>query len=215
MIPRIGEDEGTSFRTKGWISLADGHPFASPSPRPESGDDHRRRCECPRQGREFSPCPFPSRARPACSASRSVRAASATPSSTASVCRRARSSRAASTTSRHAGGSAGCCASCAAPASASAPPASSSACLSTPASADRYQVALRLAVDGLTTRPFTATTLPPEEMEGGRGALLRRLSAERYGRDRALVEREVAEDLGVAPRTPSCTPRANLRLDLD
>ncbi len=81
---------------------------------------------------------------------------------------------------------------------------------------DRYQVALRLAVDGMTTRPFTATTLPPSDETTGRLALLRRLSAERYGRDRASVDAEVAEDLGVAaPSRPARPPRPrNLRLDL-
>lgn len=81
---------------------------------------------------------------------------------------------------------------------------------------DRYQVALRLAVDGLTTRPFTATTLPPADEGDGRAALHRRLSAERYGRDRATVDAEVAEDLGVASPAPPSRPRTdeNLRLDL-
>lgn len=81
---------------------------------------------------------------------------------------------------------------------------------------DRYQIALRLAVDGLTTRPFTATTLPPVSEGSGRLALLRRLSAERYGRDRATVDAEVAEDLGVAGTSPPSRSRTgeNLHLDL-
>lgn len=80
---------------------------------------------------------------------------------------------------------------------------------------DRYQIALRLAVDGLTTRPFTATTLPPTGEGSGRTALLRRLSAERYGRDRTTVDAEIVEDLGVPPSTgPPARPPANLRLDL-
>ncbi len=81
---------------------------------------------------------------------------------------------------------------------------------------DRYQVAMRLAVDGLTTRPFTATTLPPTSEGSGRVALLRRLSAERYGRDRAQVDAEVLEDLGVASPARRVQSREgeNLRLDL-
>ena len=75
---------------------------------------------------------------------------------------------------------------------------------------------MRLAVDGLTTRPFTATTLPPVEPGSDRIPLLRRLSAERYGRDRALVDAEVIEDLGVAqpPHAPRSHAGENLRLDL-
>lgn len=84
---------------------------------------------------------------------------------------------------------------------------------------DRFQVAMRLGVDGLTTRPFTATTLPPDPAADDRTALLRRLSAERYGRDRVLVDAQVEEDLGVAPGVPGASrSRAgaarNLRLDL-
>ena len=81
---------------------------------------------------------------------------------------------------------------------------------------DRYQVAMRLAVDGLTTRPFTATTLPPTAEGSGRIPLLRRVSAERYGRDRALVDAEVLEDLGLAPSAGSPRSRAgeNFRFDL-
>lgn len=80
----------------------------------------------------------------------------------------------------------------------------------------RHQVVVRLAVRGLTTRPFTATTLPPREVGEPRRALLQRLTAERYGRDRDDVEREAMEDLGVAPPPPMPASRgpANLRLDL-
>ncbi len=47
----------------------------------------------------------------------------------------------------------------------------------------RYQIAIRLGVDGLMTPPFTATTLPPfgsDEREG-HADLIRRVSNERYG----------------------------------
>ncbi|MFO0645861.1 MAG: type IV secretion system DNA-binding domain-containing protein [Polyangiales bacterium] len=78
---------------------------------------------------------------------------------------------------------------------------------------DKYQIALRLAVDGLTTRPFTATTLPPVERGVDRAALIRRLSRERYGRDRATVDAEIAEDLGLPrPASPRPHPGENLSL---
>lgn len=81
---------------------------------------------------------------------------------------------------------------------------------------DRHQVAIRMTVDGLVTRPFTATTLPPRELGNGRADLLRRLSAERYGRDRRVVEAEVLTDLGLARQAPPGRSKAgeNLRLDL-
>lgn len=77
----------------------------------------------------------------------------------------------------------------------------------------RHQVAMRLAVDGMTTRPFTATTLPPEEEGTGRAMLLRRLSSERYGRDANLVARENAEDLGMNG-PPAVTPARGTNLPL-
>jgi len=83
---------------------------------------------------------------------------------------------------------------------------------------DRYEVAIRLMVDGLVSRPFTATTLPPSEVGTGRADLLRRLSSERYGRDRTIVEAEVLADLGLSLSRPTSTRRPrgteNLRLDL-
>ncbi len=58
----------------------------------------------------------------------------------------------------------------------------------------RYQIAIRLAVDGMTTAPFTATTLPPygggERV--GHGEVIRRASRDRYGCPRAHIEPEMA-----------------------
>lgn len=47
----------------------------------------------------------------------------------------------------------------------------------------RHQIAIRLAVDGMMSEPFTAETLPPHaEQEGeGQSDVIRRISAERYG----------------------------------
>ena len=65
----------------------------------------------------------------------------------------------------------------------------------------RHQIALRLAVDGLQSVPFTAETLPPfdDAQLVGHAAVIRRISAERYGTPRAAVERDVARQLGAAP----------------
>lgn len=64
---------------------------------------------------------------------------------------------------------------------------------------DAYQIALRLAVHGISTRAFTATTLPPIENTtgGAQAAIIRRISAERYGTPRLIIERELREDLGL------------------
>lgn len=64
----------------------------------------------------------------------------------------------------------------------------------------RFQIALRLAVDGQTTRPFSALTLPPSETVVGHGAVIRAASAERYGRPVAEVDRVIREQLPTPPR---------------
>lgn len=82
---------------------------------------------------------------------------------------------------------------------------------------DRHQVALRLAVEGVSTRAFTATTLAPEAELVGRAGTIRAISGERYGRPRAQVEEEIARELGVAPTGASrraLLPGTNLRLPL-
>jgi type IV secretory pathway TraG/TraD family ATPase VirD4 len=47
---------------------------------------------------------------------------------------------------------------------------------------DRFQIALRLSVDGATTVPFTAATLPPIEISANQSAedVIKRVSRERY-----------------------------------
>lgn len=47
---------------------------------------------------------------------------------------------------------------------------------------DAHQIALRLAVRGVSTRAFTATTLQPVSVVAGYEPIARRISAERYGR---------------------------------
>ncbi len=58
-------------------------------------------------------------------------------------------------------------------------------------------VALRLAVEGTTSDPFTAVTLPRTPVgDAGRGEIIRRISAERFGRHRDRVEAFALEQLG-------------------
>lgn len=47
---------------------------------------------------------------------------------------------------------------------------------------DRYQIALRLAVQGVSTRAFTATTLAPHSNIESYQATVRRISRDRYAR---------------------------------
>jgi hypothetical protein len=63
----------------------------------------------------------------------------------------------------------------------------------------RHQIALRLSVDGVTSMPFTAETLAPVAGHEGHAGTICRISAERYGRARAEVERSIATMLGAAP----------------
>lgn len=62
----------------------------------------------------------------------------------------------------------------------------------------KHQFAVRLAVDGITTVPFSAVTLAPHEdvEKEGHAELIRRVSRERYGRDIAGVEAAVRRQLG-------------------
>lgn len=63
-------------------------------------------------------------------------------------------------------------------------------------SLDRFQIAVRLNVDGHTSRPFTGTTLPmPRGLGEGHAAELKFKSAQRYGRPVAEVEDEIVERL--------------------
>lgn len=61
-----------------------------------------------------------------------------------------------------------------------------------------HQLAIRLSVDGLTTAPFTAETLPPfgDDAREGHAALIRRVSQERYGRPVRRVEEAVGRQMG-------------------
>lgn len=64
----------------------------------------------------------------------------------------------------------------------------------------RFQIALRLAVDGQTTRPFSALTLPPTHAVVGHREVIRAASAERYGRPVSEVDRVIREQLPTPPR---------------
>ena len=63
-------------------------------------------------------------------------------------------------------------------------------------SLDRFQIAVRLSVDGHTQPPFTGTTLPmPSGLGEGHAAELKFKSVQRYGRPVAEVEAEIVARL--------------------
>lgn len=67
----------------------------------------------------------------------------------------------------------------------------------------RHQLAIRLAVHGITSPPFTAVTLAPEEVGvENQAEIIRRISRERYGRPRLQVEEQVCRQLGVSGTLP-------------
>jgi hypothetical protein len=73
------------------------------------------------------------------------------------------------------------------------------------------QIALRLAVGGISTRAFTATTLPPRNTVPGHAATIRRISRERYATPRARIDAEVIEQLGAGCRPPTAQARRRSR----
>lgn len=60
-----------------------------------------------------------------------------------------------------------------------------------------HQIAIRLGVDGNTSRPFTAVTSPPliRSTCASRHEMTRRVSLERYGRSHQSIDEEVARQL--------------------
>ena len=57
----------------------------------------------------------------------------------------------------------------------------------------KYQIYLKLAVDGLTARPFSARTLPPEIMmkNENNGKNIIKSSREKYGMRREIIEDKI------------------------
>lgn len=62
----------------------------------------------------------------------------------------------------------------------------------------KFQLAIRLAIDGVTSVPFSAVTLAPHDDTEREGHVetIRRVSDERYGRDLRAVEAAVRRQLG-------------------
>jgi hypothetical protein len=60
-----------------------------------------------------------------------------------------------------------------------------------------HQVYLKLMVDGLTSRPFSATTLPPFQVTSSSPEEIIQASRDRYGRPREKVEEDISKWSGV------------------
>ncbi len=58
---------------------------------------------------------------------------------------------------------------------------------------ERYNAAIKMLVHNTVQRAFSMATFPPEEGSKEKADLLRELSSHKYGRPRAIVEREILE----------------------
>src|SRR3989338_1714603 len=71
-----------------------------------------------------------------------------------------------------------------------------------------YNIYMKLLVDGVSTRPFSATTLPPIKVEisATRTKELVALSRKNYARSRKEVENDIAMWAGMRVATPVAKP---------
>jgi len=60
---------------------------------------------------------------------------------------------------------------------------------------DNYNAALRLLINGATSKPFNIVTIPPQKGNSEVGKAIKELSRIKYGRDRNLVELELYQRL--------------------
>jgi hypothetical protein len=60
---------------------------------------------------------------------------------------------------------------------------------------DNYNAALRLLINGETSKPFNIVTIPPQKGSPEVGSLIKELSRVKYGRDKNLVESELYQRL--------------------
>lgn len=60
---------------------------------------------------------------------------------------------------------------------------------------DNYNAALRLLINGETSKPFNIQTIPPQPGDADTARLMKELSRAKYGKSRSLVEMELAERL--------------------
>ena len=62
---------------------------------------------------------------------------------------------------------------------------------------DQYNIYVKLMIDGITSEPFSALTLPPLSMPEGNAEKIIKGSRERYAEPRKLVEEKIARWSGI------------------
>jgi CxxC-x17-CxxC domain-containing protein len=62
----------------------------------------------------------------------------------------------------------------------------------------KYTAYIKLMINGITSKPFSMQTIPPAHQKFGRAEIVRKVSRERYGRKREVVEDKIARWSGVA-----------------
>ncbi len=63
---------------------------------------------------------------------------------------------------------------------------------------DKYNAYIKLMINGITSKPFSMQTIPPSIENFGKKDIVIRVSRERYGRPRTMVEEKIARWSGVA-----------------
>ncbi len=63
---------------------------------------------------------------------------------------------------------------------------------------DKYNAYIKLMINGISSRPFSMKTLPPEELKFTKGEVVRKVSRERFGRKKQIVEDKIRRWSGSA-----------------
>jgi CxxC-x17-CxxC domain-containing protein len=72
---------------------------------------------------------------------------------------------------------------------------------------DKYEIYVKLMIDGITSDPFSAVTLPPLSRKEGNREKIIRLSRERYAESRRVVEEKIARWSGVVSAEAASVPQ--------
>jgi len=78
---------------------------------------------------------------------------------------------------------------------------------------DKYEVYVKLMIDGVTSQPFSATTLPPIGISTGSKEKIIRVSRERYAEPKKVVEDKIARWSGTKPETLTLPAKYEAKCD--